>query len=235
MQGIKSRRIRILHPGVALPADLRGIDAAAFRHRLGIGPRPLLLSVGRLTARKGLPQFVRYCLPRLVAAHRDLLLLIVGGAADEQLSDTSIQIREAVTREAAALGLSHHLMFTGKVDDSTLAQAWRASQLHVFPVLDLPGDVEGFGMVALEAAAHGLPTIGFAAGGVPDAIADGRSGVLVRPGDYEGMTNAIMLFLNGGHPRISPENCIAFARPKSWPAFGEQLRAICHSTLRSPP
>ena len=52
-----------------------------------------------------------------------------------------------------------------RVDDQRLSDAYFAADVMVFPVLDLPGDVEGFGMVAVEAAAHGLPTVAFAVGG----------------------------------------------------------------------
>lgn len=230
-RGIRHERIKILHPGVEWPCDLDHIDAATFRIRFGIGRRPLLLSVGRLTARKGLVDFVRYSLPKIVAAYPEVILLVVGGAADAQLGGGPVAIRDAVSRTANTLGLDRNLMFTGKVDEDTLSQAYRASQLHVFPVLDLPGDVEGFGMVALEAAAHGLPTIAFNVGGVADAIAQGRSGLVIPPGDHEHMSQSIIAFLRGQVPQVTSDSCRTFARPMSWTAFGTQLRAICLGQL----
>ncbi len=234
-RGIAGHKIHILNPGVELPAATEHIDTAAFRGRFGIGNRPVLLTVGRLTARKGLIEFVRHALPAVVTAHPATLLLVVGAAADAQLGGASRAIREAAAREADRLGLADNLRFTGRVDDGTLAQAYCASQLHVFPVLDLPDDVEGFGMVALEAAAYGLPTFGFRVGGVPDAIADGHSGMLFRSGDYPAMAQSINLFLAGALPQVSPEGCRAFARPRTWEQFGEQLRHHCDRTLEGSP
>jgi len=90
----------------------------------------------------------------------------------------------------------------------------------IFPVIERPGDIEGFGMVAIEAAAHGTPTYAFAVGGVPDAVSDGISGQLLQPGDYCGMTAAALDALN--QTKIYPK-CRDFAEKFAWPAFGEQL------------
>jgi phosphatidylinositol alpha-1,6-mannosyltransferase len=96
----------------------------------------------------------------------------------------------------------------------------------VFPVKDIPGDVEGFGMVALEAAAHGLPTVAFGAGGVPDAVADGVSGSLVPAGDYPQMAACIDRYLAGDWGSVSPASCVAFAEDFAWPGYGERLRSL---------
>jgi phosphatidylinositol alpha-1,6-mannosyltransferase len=96
----------------------------------------------------------------------------------------------------------------------------------VFPVLDLPGDVEGFGMVALEAAAHGVPTVAFAVGGVPDAVADGRTGVLVAPGDYAALAAATLAQLDASNAADVAGQCRDFARGLDWAVFGARLRAL---------
>lgn len=225
--GIGRQRIHVLHPGVTLPANLEQIDTRAFRAKLGVGNRPILLSVGRLTERKGLQAFIRHALPSIARRHPDVLLLVVGGEATERLGASRPRVGDSIAKEAANRGLTKHIRLLGRIDDATLAQAYVASQLHVFPVLDLPGDVEGFGMVAAEAAAHGLPTICFRSGGVGDAVAAGRSGLLVEPTDYTTMAKAIIAFINGDYPSINPEACRNFAAQLSWTIFGERLRNIC--------
>src|SRR3546814_12287140 len=76
-------------------------------------------------------------------------------------------------------------MFLGTItDDALLSVVYKAASAHIFPVREIPGDPEGFGMVAVEAAAHGVPTIAFATGGIVDAVAEGESGRLIRTGDY---------------------------------------------------
>src|SRR5699024_9997553 len=106
---------------------------------------------------KGLLEFVMQALPAIVAARPDTLLLVVGDAPSQAIH-ASAQSRQTIQQAANALGLGAHLRFLGRVDDATLASAYRAADVHVFPVRDDPFDPEGFGMVAVEAASHGLPT-----------------------------------------------------------------------------
>ncbi len=214
--------IRVLHPGTDFPE----LDAGAgeqFRSRHGFGSRPLLLSVGRLTERKGLANFVRGSLPAIAAAHPDVTLVIIGNDASNALHARRRSERGHIMQAAAEAGVEKHLQFLGPCDDATLAAAYQAADIHVFPVLDLPGDVEGFGMVALESAAHGLRTVAFAVGGVPDAVEEGVSGQLIAPGDYDGMSQAVLALLS--NPACDVSACRQFAAEKAWPEFGKQLRA----------
>jgi phosphatidylinositol alpha-1,6-mannosyltransferase len=87
----------------------------------------------------------------------------------------------------------------------------------------LAGDVEGFGMVALEAAARGVPTVGYAVGGVPDAVDQGVSGELVPAGDATALAQAIGRWLARPRRNVAAQ-CRAFAEHLSWPEFGRRLR-----------
>jgi phosphatidylinositol alpha-1,6-mannosyltransferase len=85
--------------------------------------------------------------------------------------------------------------------------------------------VEGFGMVAIEAAAHGVPTIAFSVGGIPDAVLEGRSGWLVPAGDYRQFAERVLECLLAPRPAMRDE-CRAFASLFTWHAFGAKLRSI---------
>lgn len=186
--GVKSQRIGIVYPGVSLPAEPQ--QPSSFRDKYQLGDGPILLSVGRLTTRKGLLEFVRHSLPTIAATHPDVTLAIVGDTPDNSLHAT-VQSKEGLQNEANALGLSSNIRFIGLIPDGEpLSDAYRSSTVHVFPIRKIAGDPEGFGMVAIEAAAHGLPTVAFANGGVVDAVAQGRSGQLVEMDDYEAFAKA---------------------------------------------
>jgi phosphatidylinositol alpha-1,6-mannosyltransferase len=230
-KGIDPGRIRVLNPGVTLPDPQSSPDAASFRAERGIGEEEIiLLSVGRLTRRKGLAEFVEKVLPGLVGENPRFRLLIVGGNATRALRGSGNE-QQRITAAAARAGLERHVTFLGAVSEEELSRAYASARCLVFPVLDLPDDVEGFGMVAAAAAAHGLPTIAFAAGGVPDAVASGVSGTLVPAGDYEGMAKAILENASVEVPGEVRARCRKFAERFAWDRYGAELNRICQDAL----
>lgn len=223
--GVRSDRLYVLHPGTDLP-ELNANAAHNFREHHGLGRRPLLLSVGRLTQRKGLAEFVARTLPVVVSHYQEALLLVIGEDASNALHTRTGSERERILAAANDAGVEKNLHFIGRCDEATLGAAYQAADLHIFPVLELPGDVEGFGMVALESAAHGLPTIAFAVGGVSDAVQDGRTGTLVESGDYGRLGEAIIRRLAQARDGSVTTICRDFASGKAWPVFGERMRDL---------
>ena len=218
--GVAPGRIGIVHPGVDLPRQIAGSD---FRQRHKLGDGPLLLAVGRLSDRKGLREFVVESLPRIVAAQPESMLLIVGAAPNHALH-AKAQTPGSIQAAAEAAGVGAHLKFLGVITDYTaLGEIYQATNVHVFPVRSIPGDPEGFGMVAVEAAAHGLPTVAFATGGIVDAVAEGRSGYLVPPGDYAAFADVVLRTLTA--PATLRADCIRFAAGFVWPVFGAKIAA----------
>ena len=123
------------------------------------------------------------------------------------------------------LNLQANVKLIGSVDDAMLSAAFFSAEMLIFPVLNIANDVEGFGMVAIEAAAHGLPTVGFAVGGIPDAISHNNSGWLVRSGDYSQMSCVILdAYSLSKSDLVTSERCVEFAEQFSWASFGEKLR-----------
>lgn len=225
--GVDRGRIRVVHPGVELPPwnPALGLD---FRQRFELGARPLLLSVGRLTQRKGIAEFIREAMPSLVSAHPDLFLAIIGGEAANALKGGAAGQRQRIAALVRELGLERNVGLLGPQDDAVLRAAFFAARALVFPVLDLPGDTEGFGMVAVEAAAHGLATVAFAVGGVTDAVSDPLTGSLLRPGDYAGMSRCLDQLLRGEDATEDAKlRRRAYAGQFEWRLFGEQLRRYC--------
>jgi len=220
--GVRPERIGIVHPGVDVSTDALPPQAVAeFRVRHQLGQRPVLLSVGRLSRRKGLREFVSDVLPAVAAVMPDVLLLIVGDAPTQALH-AQAQTPQSIQKAADAHGVGGNIKFLGViVDRAELAAIYRAAHIHVFPVQHIPHDPEGFGMVAIEAAAHGLPTVAYATGGVIDAVAEGQSGHLVAPGDTQAMAKAILDTLRT--PGALAASSRAFATRFDWPVFGDHV------------
>jgi phosphatidylinositol alpha-1,6-mannosyltransferase len=231
---IAGERIMVLHPGVEMPTLTdRETKAAGFRNRLDAGNRPILLSVGRLTPRKGIVEFIEHSLPIIIQQVPDLLYAIIGEEPYQSAAGHKTGIADRIRTVTGQMGLTEHVQLLGRVDDEELACAYFASQLHVFPVLGMPRDVEGFGMVAIEAAAHGLPTIAFATGGVPDAVAEGISGELIEANRYDIMAERIAYHLMDGSASMTSQQCIEFSSTFRWEHFGVALRDYFHSKIGS--
>lgn len=227
-KGVPPERIRIINPGVELPRGLP--DSTGFIERHGLSGRRLLLSVGRIIPRKGLAEFVTHALPAVVSRVPGCRLVVIGGEAGQALKKSGGGV-DAVRLAAEQAGMREHVVLLGYTDDGELAAAYAAADLLVFPLRPTAGDVEGFGMVAVEAAAHGLPTVAFDVGGVADAIDHGVSGVLVEPLDYRNLAQKIVEMLKAPRDEIARQNCVDHAARFSWPAFGTALRRVFDEVL----
>jgi phosphatidylinositol alpha-1,6-mannosyltransferase len=182
----------------------------------------MLLSVGRLTQRKGLREFVSEVLPRIVAEIPNAMLVVIGDVPHQALHAEG-QTPESIQAAADAAGVGAHLKFLGvMLQVEQLQQAYASADVHVFPVRHLPDDPEGFGMVAVEAASLGVPTVAYATGGVVDAVSNNGSGRLVPIGDTEAFARAVVDLLRGDTASIR-EQCREFAEGFSWDRFGNRL------------
>lgn len=230
--GIQPARIAILHPGVELP-DMTDApeQRAAFRERHGLGDAPLMLYVGRITARKGLAVFVREMLPQIIAKQPNAKLIVIGDEPLHALHHKDGE-RQRVTAVLKIHDLGDKVIFLSGIDDANLHAAYLAADVLVFPVQERPNDHEGFGMVAAEAAAHGLPTVAFAAGGVPDAVADGLSGRLIKINDNEGFAHAVIEQLTDPATPQQRAARVRFAERFTWSTFGQSLHAMLRVALR---
>ncbi|MEM9207997.1 MAG: glycosyltransferase, partial [Pseudomonadota bacterium] len=123
------------------------------------------------------------------------------------------------------------IAFLGNVDDEVLSACYASADCLVFPLIPVEGDVEGFGMVAIEAAAQGTPTIAFDVGGIADAVSDELSGRLISPGDYPALAAAIIEAC--GQSGFVRENIREFASEFSWPRYGQKLRQALGLTARA--
>ncbi|PSK90567.1 phosphatidylinositol alpha-1,6-mannosyltransferase [Murinocardiopsis flavida] len=167
-----ARRMRRLAPGVDTERFRPGAGGAELRERLDLGERPVVACVSRLVPRKGQDTLIR-AWPRVRADIPDAVLLLVGGGPYRSRL-------EALARER---GVADSVRFTGSVAWDDLPAHYDAADVFAMPCRSRNGglDVEGLGIVFLEAAAAGLPVVAGASGGAPDAVRDGDTGHVVDP------------------------------------------------------
>ncbi|XID75174.1 glycosyltransferase family 4 protein [Alkanindiges sp. WGS2144] len=228
--GIREEIISIVYPGVELPTAFQPLEKVqAFRQTYNLKNKKILLSVGRLTTRKGLKEFVKYSLPEIVKHEPNTILVVVGESPRNSLA-AGMQTQEEILKVARNHKIESHIVFLGVITDKEqLAIVYEVSDIHVFPVRHIPDDPEGFGMVAIEAAAHGLPTVGFATGGVVDAVKDGVSGYLVERNNYIKLSKQIILLLESPLSKDNIQNkddIQNFAKQFEWFNFGRSLHYV---------
>jgi phosphatidylinositol alpha-1,6-mannosyltransferase len=148
----------------------------AVRARLGLSDRPVVVCVSRLVRRKGQDTLIRSW-PEVLARVPDAVLLIVGGGP----------YRAELERLAQTTGVAASVRFTGAVPWEELPAHYGAGDVYAMPCRTRRGglDVEGLGIVYLEASATGLPVVAGDSGGAPDAVREGETGYVV-PGRDRG-------------------------------------------------
>ncbi|MEP6981171.1 MAG: glycosyltransferase family 4 protein [Nakamurella sp.] len=176
----RTRIASALGPDAALEYLPPGVDAAAFRpdpaqraalrERWGIGDRPVVVAVSRLVRRKGQDVLVQ-AWPQVLAGRPDAVLLIVGGGSEQA------RLESLVDRHA----LRDNVIVTGPVPHAELAGYYAAGDVFAMPVRTRGRglDVEGLGIVFLEASAAGLPVIVGDSGGAPETVRPGITGLVV--------------------------------------------------------
>ena len=224
---VKESKIKIIHPGVSFPPPLNNPNIINnLKDKFGLHNKKVLLSVGRLTERKGILEFVEYCLPSIVNVEPDTRLVVIGDTATNALNN-KFQTQNQILQIAKRYNIEKNIVFTGAIEDQILSQFYYLAQIHVFPVKHIPEDPEGFGMVAIEAAAHGTPTIAFATGGVVDAVEDSVSGYLIESNQYKKLGERIINILKSDKQIKS--NCQTFAASFAWSNIGKKMNATINS------
>lgn len=179
-RGVSEEHITIIPNGIR---KVKTVDRAAAKRQLalryGIGQdHHVLLSVGRLAARKNMRWFVREVMPMLP---EDISLLIIGTGPE----------KHAIRRAVRERGLVRRVILAGNVPDDDRDIAYAGSDLFVMPNRRISGDAEGFGIVAIEAASQGLPVVTTGIEGIVEAVQDGKNGLLVPEMDAQSFAQAI--------------------------------------------
>jgi phosphatidylinositol alpha-1,6-mannosyltransferase len=179
--GIAEDRLEIVYPGVDTQRFRPDIDASEIRQRIAPRGETVLLSVGRLQTRKGHDLMIQAVRRLTSRHHRPLRYVIVGDGPERARLEALVD----------QCGVREYVNFSGEVPAQQLPQYYAACDVFVLPNRVEQADVEGFGIVFLEAAASGKPAVGGRSGGVPEAVADGVSGLLVSGTDVEELAATI--------------------------------------------
>ena len=170
------------------------VDASALRIELELHDRPTIISVGRLVHRKGQDRLVE-AMSRIVAEIPDAVLVFVGEGPHRKVLDRLVKKHD----------LHEHVRFIGRIHYSELPRYIALGDVFAMPSRSrlLGLEVEGLGIVYLEASACGVPVVGGSSGGAPDAVKDGITGFVVDGNDIAEIAERITHLLKDHQLRKS--------------------------------
>ena len=186
--GVPADRVEVVRLGIEVPEPTSEQDAVRreLQERLGVEPGTVVIAtLGRLVRRKGAAWFVREVLPRLPAR----CVYVVAGEGDE---------RTALLEARAALEDPQRVRLLGSVDDADRELLMRGCDIFAQPNIRVDGDMEGFGLVAVEAAVRGALVVASDLEGLRDAVVDGLTGVLVPTRDADAWVRTLTGLVDGG-------------------------------------
>jgi len=214
--GVAESRQSLLLPGVVMPRASAAADAdrRAVRERLGLGDHPFIFSLCHLRHRKGIDLAIEGF--AAVAAEFPALRYVAAGSGPEH---------DSLRTLAHESGVADRVIFSGAIDEATKAALFAECMFFMLPTRAEAHDVEGFGIVYLEAGSYGKAVIGGANGGVAEAIADGETGVLLDTRDSAELVHAMRELLRDPARRegMGRRGAERACRDFGWPARGEEF------------
>ena len=183
---IRDRVVAMGFPAERTRVHYIGVDCEAIRPRDAREESATILHVARLVEVKGTEYLIR-AFAGVAARHAAAQLIIIGEGP----------LGRRLRALADSLGLRERIAFLGARPHAQVLERLRQAAMLVLPSVPTgSGRVEGLGMAALEAAASGVPVIGSAQGGIPEAVVDGRTGYLVPPRDADALGRRISELLD---------------------------------------
>lgn len=213
-------KLQLLPPGVGEAAEPSPAALKRVEHWCASG-HPILVTLGRLEPRKGQDYLVQI-LPELLQSHPTLRYLIAGSGPSES------SLRQSV----GTLGLSDHVIFCGRVSDEEKTALLQKSDVFVMPCRIEGVSVEGFGIVYIEAALQGKPSIAGQDGGASDAVLDGETGLICDGSDQQSILRAVQRLLNDRELRdqLGQAAQQRAQRELTWPIIAQRLLTLCDTS-----
>lgn len=182
-RGLSSAKCEVVPLGIRPDRFASSVTSAQAREKIleGRSAKLILCSVGRLVPRKGVAWFVANVMPLLPD---DVLYLVAGDGPD----------RARISASIAQYRIQDNVELLGQISNDELEMLYHGADLFIMPNIPVPNDMEGFGLVMLEAGMCGLPVIASNIEGIADVITEGANGHLVETGGEEGFQLAIMRY-----------------------------------------
>lgn len=211
-RGISAKKITVIPPGInpqeykvsANRSDLENILNSDLKDK------KVFITVGRLVKRKGVVWFIENVLPKL---NKNVIYVVIGEGEEKD------KIEKVILKN----NLAKRVFLLGKISEEKLKIIYNTADLFVMPNYTVKGTMEGFGIVAVEASAAGLPVVASNIEGIQDAIINNKTGILTDPLNIESFLKSINSAL-----KLNKKEIIKTVEQNySWPLLGQKyLKAI---------
>ncbi len=182
--GIPENKITIIYP---CPGEEEGIGqekVEEIRKKLGLADKKIILTVGRLVARKGHDRLIE-AIPQILARVPNVIYVIIGDGPE----------RERLQAISSKLQIENNILFTGEISEAKKTAFYQLCDVFAMIPRQIGQDVEGFGTVYLEANHFGKPVIAGRSGGVAEAVLNGVTGLVVDPENTDQVVEAVIKLL----------------------------------------
>lgn len=223
--GVDKNKITLISPGVDIDRFRPALKTDDLLTSIGLtSDVKLILSVGRLSRRKGFDQLLR-AVAELHAQGIEVDYALIGIGEDDAY----------LKQIASDLKILPRVHFLGHVSPEDLPRWYNACTIFAMPNRDINGDTEGFGMVFIEAAACRKPVIAGITGGTGSAVLDGETGLRVDGESVTDITNAIAKLLTDAteYKRISDQAYARATNEFSWDAVARKTTSLSKNNLSS--
>ncbi|MFH1192472.1 MAG: glycosyltransferase family 4 protein [bacterium] len=182
-QGMSEQKIQVVYPC----AETRiHANWNTNRHEFkSVSKNHCLLTVGRLVKRKGHDMVIK-ALPKVIKKIPNVSYIIGGDGENRAYLENLVK----------ECNMQNYVKFLGRVDDEEKDKLYKNCNIFIMPSRNIDGDVEGFGIVYIEAASYGKPVIAGKSGGISEAVLDGETGILVNPESIDEIADAIIKLLS---------------------------------------
>jgi len=220
--GIDASKITVLHPGCDPEIFKPGLPVDDLKKHLGLENRKIVLTVGSLVQRKG----------------HDKTIEAINLIRDEIPNVSYLIVGEGIYKKnlenlVVSRSLQNHVKFIGSCSDADLPKYYNLCDVFVMASREMDDNVEGYGMVFIEAGACGKPVVGGRSGGISDAVLDQKTGILVNPSDPNEIAEAIKSLIK--NPTLSRKLSEA-ARKRvieecNWTSYYSKLQDVLHNVV----
>lgn len=181
---VPENKITVIYPCSSEVPGIAPEKVLEIKNRLGLADKKIILTIGRLVARKGHDKVIE-ALPKILARVPNAIYVVVGDGPE----------REKLRGLSSKLQVENNILFTGEISEEKKTAFYQLCDVFVMTPRQIGPDVEGFGTVYLEANQYGKPVVAGRSGGVAEAVIDGVTGLVVNPEDTNQIAEAVIRLL----------------------------------------